>query len=197
MAAERAKSTETASAAKAHLDNALVLLRSARADADRLRRVEAELRAVYGQQDNYEQYIQRQVSVLNPSYVKIADFGVALMAMDTANGGERTAGTPRYMAPEQIQGKALDGRCDIFSLGVVAFEMLTGRVTFEVEHKTEYLRLNCNEDIAPITAVDPSLPQEVGRIVQQMTARDREARYSAADLIADIEAAQMATTALA
>ena len=192
-AAQAARRTGGPEAARTFLEAILDLLKAAAPYPDRRRRIDSELRATYGPMDDCARFLRDQVNVLASSYVKIADFGVALAAMEaTASDFARTQGTARYMAPEQILGEALDGRSDVFSLGVVAFEMVTGQPTFDVGHKSQYLSLNCDEDIRPAGDVAPSVPPEVSLLVAKMTARDREKRYTASELIAEIERIQMA-----
>lgn len=116
---------------------------------------------------------------------KILDFGIAKV-MDAAGGmGSKTRtgvllGTPAYMSPEQIRSaKDVDGRSDLWSAGVILYEMLTGRVAFPAP--TEYARLNAvlNSTPAPIETIDPQLAR-LSPIVQTAMQKDRSQRYQSA-----------------
>ncbi len=113
-------------------------------------------------------------------HVCVADFGLAYM-MDmglplTRSGS--VAGTPQYMAPEQGLGKGVDHRCDIYSLGVVAFEMLTGSAPFTADSPVAVLLKHVNE---PPPAVPPDVaPPGVIRAVQKALEKDPERRWSSA-----------------
>ena len=178
-------------AAREYVDRAMIVLHSAPCDAQRLHPLRNKLMELYGPLRSYEAMLSKAGTMQSPGDVKIADFGVALLAFEADHDESLHAqGTPRYMAPEQINGEPLDGRCDIFSLGVVAFEMLTGRPTFEVEKKSEYLHLNCTTDLPLVSSINPEVPEEVSWLVQKMTARDRSNRLTASELIAWIERIQ-------
>jgi len=142
--------------------------------------------------------------------VKLLDFGVAafkaapLAEVDSEAGTRsltapgRLLGTVPYMSPEQIQGNRVDHRTDIFSLGVVLYEVLTGTRPFRGETPADLLSAILRDTPAPITAVKPGLPSEIGRIIDRCLQKKPEARYqSASDLRADLEgvtrAVQLAT----
>jgi len=141
------------------------------------------------------------VVITRDGRVKIVDFGVAkLRAPDAATGGAndavgvRTAsgvivGTAGYMAPEQIRGEDVDGRADVFALGAVLFELLTGNRAFDRPSRTETLEATLGDD--PLSArAAHEIPPGVLRIVQRCLEKDPEARFhSAADLAFALEAA--------
>ena len=95
----------------------------------------------------------------------LVDFGLAL-AEDQAGGGEKglVSGTPWYMSPEQALGTAhrIDGRTDVYSLGVVLYEMLTGRVPFRANMLPELLRQVCEDEPQPPRQLVPEIPPESG-----------------------------------
>jgi serine/threonine-protein kinase len=115
--------------------------------------------------------------------VKIVDFGIAKLresATHTLTG--TVLGTPAYMSSEQASGMRsdqLDARSDIYSLGVVAYEMLTGRVPFHSDTPLGYVRKHLLEEPPPFRAVAPGLPvpAQVEAVVMKALAKDREQRY--------------------
>jgi serine/threonine protein kinase/tetratricopeptide (TPR) repeat protein len=129
--------------------------------------------------------------------VKILDFGVAkrlpnqeeLSTMDTqSNQTTGFGGTPGYMAPEVLLEKEADGRADIFSLGVVFYEALTGRHPFRAPgFMATSLRILDQTAPAPIRTLNPRTPERLESIVAKMLAKDPERRYAtAADLVVDL-----------
>ena len=110
-------------------------------------------------------------------YVKIIDFGIA--SMTTADGIKTTSfvGTPRYMPPEQIKGKELDGRADIYALGVILFEMIAGRPPIEVKDSDmEYLTLNLTAEPEHLRRFVPEAPERLDDLIQTMIAKDPDER---------------------
>src|SRR5262245_22925874 len=147
-------------------------------------------------------------------YVKVLDFGLAKLTEAESGewgvgSGERTPpptsdsplptpplrsdpgimlGTPHYMSPEQIRGKQVDARADIFSLGVVLYEMVAGRVPFDGGAAGEVVAAILNHEPAPLGRGAPDAPGALGRIVDKALAKDRERRYQAAkDLLVDLK----------
>ncbi|HUR34015.1 MAG TPA: protein kinase [Vicinamibacterales bacterium] len=133
-------------------------------------------------------------------HVKILDFGLAKLT-DTPRGSDSvtlgsadltaagtTLGTVSYMSPEQATGEDLDGRTDIFSLGVVLYECATGRQPFEGKTHAVILEAILNRSPAPPTALNPDLPARLQEVIATCLEKDRELRYqSAADLRADLK----------
>jgi formylglycine-generating enzyme required for sulfatase activity/predicted Ser/Thr protein kinase len=115
--------------------------------------------------------------------VKVVDFGIAKLresAMHTQTG--TVLGTPAYMSCEQASGMRsdeLDGRSDIYSLGVVIYEMLTGRTPFQSDTPVGYLRMHMQETPPPLRAVKPGLcaPPQIETVVMKALAKDRDQRY--------------------
>jgi serine/threonine protein kinase/Tol biopolymer transport system component len=104
----------------------------------------------------------------------------------TAEG--RILGTVAYMSPEQAEGKAIDGRSDLFSLGVVLYEMATGRRPFTGDTNLSILSSIIKDTPASVTDVNPALPRDLNRIIRRALAKDPERRYqSAKDLRNDLE----------
>ncbi len=110
-------------------------------------------------------------------FVKLIDFGIARFQSQSSLATASFIGTPRYMSPEQIQGKEIDERSDIFSLGVILFEMVTGQPPIPVrESEIEYLNLNVEAEPRKITDLEPSVPAALCELVDTMLNRDRARR---------------------
>jgi serine/threonine-protein kinase len=118
--------------------------------------------------------------------VKVADFGIAQMLTGsrlTQSGA--VVGTPEYVSPEQCRGETLDGRSDIYALGVTCFQMVTGRPPFDADSAAA-LVLQIVEGQAPaIDALNPTVPAAVREIVAKMMDADRERRFQTAEDVLD------------
>jgi predicted Ser/Thr protein kinase len=115
----------------------------------------------------------------------ICDFGVAHVEMSTITQTGATIGTPSYMSPEQVMGKKIDKRSDIFSLGAILYELLTGRRPFEGESITTVIYKIVNEEAVPITQVRKELPPEFEHIISKALAKDPDNRYGSCAEFAD------------
>jgi predicted Ser/Thr protein kinase len=126
---------------------------------------------------------------------KILDFGVAKFVrgdMNEVTGGFKTKtgvilGTPKYMAPEQIRGEAIDGRADVYAAGVMLHEMLTGKPPFEADDVFGFVAMHLKQDVPPITQRFPDLdvPPEVDEIVLRMLAKEPKGRPEDAAAVAE------------
>ena len=97
-------------------------------------------------------------------------------------------GTPAYMAPEQIDGRALDGRADLYALGCTLYELLTGRKPFPGENAVDVMLQQTQAIAKPVVAVQPSVPEALSQVVEKLMAKSPDARYaSAGDVAADLE----------
>ncbi|MEA3407494.1 MAG: protein kinase [Chloroflexota bacterium] len=111
----------------------------------------------------------------------VTDFGLAKLA----EGGilsitGMSMGTPAYMAPEQCEGSEIDGRADIYALGIVLYEVVTGRLPFEVRTLTEAIRAHTRESPPPPRSIDPDLPSQVEDIILTALAKSPSQRYQSA-----------------
>jgi TolB-like protein/Flp pilus assembly protein TadD len=120
------------------------------------------------------------------------DFGLAkLKGSMKLTKTSSTIGTLAYMAPEQIQGGEVDARSDIFSYGIVLFEMLTGKTPFRGEHDAAMMYSIVNEEPETIAKYKPDISPEVERIVKRALEKDPDDRYqSAADMVSEIRLIQ-------
>jgi serine/threonine-protein kinase len=109
--------------------------------------------------------------------VKIVDFGIAKMDSASLTQAGTVMGTPHYMSPEQIMGKPVDRRSDIFSLGVVLYESLTGEKPFAGEHWTTVGFKIVNERQSSVLTREPSLLPDFDRIVEKVMAKDPAERF--------------------
>lgn len=128
------------------------------------------------------------VMILSDGRVKIMDFGIARLrdpAVKTATG--MLLGSPRYMAPEQVSGNPFDHRADIFSLGVVLYEMLTGVTPFAGDDITQLMFQVVNGVAVPPSHVNPALPSVLDYILARALKKNPEERYgNAAEFAADL-----------
>jgi serine/threonine-protein kinase len=120
--------------------------------------------------------------------VKIMDFGLAkLRGVSKVTKTGSTLGTLAYMSPEQVQGVELDQRSDIFSFGVVIYEMIAGQLPFKGEHEAAIIYSIINETPEPLTRFKPNVPEELQRIINKALEKNREMRYQHVDdLSADL-----------
>jgi serine/threonine-protein kinase len=123
--------------------------------------------------------------------IKLLDFGISRIA-DFADGLTRpgeSLGTPFYMSPEQIRGEACDIRSDLYSLGVVFFELISGRRPFENESATAIQIAHLSSPAPSLLSIDPALPAGCDAMVQKLLAKQPEERYqSTAELLQDLAA---------
>ena len=112
--------------------------------------------------------------------VKIMDFGIAQIPAGSRTQLGTVLGSPKYMAPEQVAGQTTDGRTDIFALGVVLYEMLTGTPPFNGDNLSAIMYKVLNEDPAPPSTVNPRVPPAFDRIVSRALAKRPQDRYQTA-----------------
>lgn len=120
--------------------------------------------------------------------VKVADFGLAQLGEATETGGDRKVmGTPLYMSPEQVSGRELDSRSDIYSFGVTCYQLFCGHPPFTGTSAAEIASQHVNDPPPPLQEQNSEIPLVLCRLVHRMMAKRRSLRYqSAADLLEDI-----------
>lgn len=127
------------------------------------------------------------IMLVHGDRVKITDFGIARMSTSSGTLAGTVIGSPRYMAPEQVIGKPVDGRSDVFALGVVLYELLTGESPFDGDNINTTMYRIVNELAAPPKTVNPRLPEVFDYIVAKALAKHPDERYqSAKDLASDL-----------
>ncbi len=128
------------------------------------------------------------IMLTSKGQVKIMDFGLAkLKGTERASDAGSTLGTAAYMSPEQATGEEVDHRSDIFSFGVVLYELLTRQLPFGGEHTTAIIYSILNEEPQPLTKVNQKVSPEFERIVFKALAKAKEERYQHIDdLLADL-----------
>jgi predicted Ser/Thr protein kinase len=108
---------------------------------------------------------------------KVTDFGIARITDSSRTKTGMVLGTPSYMSPEQLAGKKIDGRSDLFSLGVTLYQMLCGKLPFEGESMTQLMFAIANNPHPPIRDFNPALPEWVVPIVDRALEKNFEKRY--------------------
>ncbi|MCA1626319.1 MAG: serine/threonine protein kinase, partial [Acidobacteria bacterium] len=140
------------------------------------------------------------VMIREDGLVKVLDFGLAKLTENTPLDEEAETrmqvqtqsgmilGTVRYMSPEQARGKEIDERTDIFSFGVMLYEMLTGKQPFSGETTSDAIAAILTKEPVPLNQTAPDVPRELQRIIEKCLRKDRNERYQTTkDLLIDLE----------
>ena len=127
------------------------------------------------------------ILVTEDGHAKIADFGIAKLNLAHFTIPGRVLGTPAYMAPEQLSGEGVDGRSDLFSLGVILYAMVTGHSPFQGNSATTVCFKVANREPVAASAFDLNLPGELDEVISRAMAKDPEQRYqSGAEFAQDV-----------
>jgi serine/threonine protein kinase len=140
------------------------------------------------------QIVHRDVSPVNifaswQGVVKLADFGIAkTLDVDANLQGPQVMGKVPYMSPEQARGDETDARTDIFALGLVLFEMLTGEQVYPVETVDEVLKLHASKKLPSPREWNPAIPASIDAVLARLCETDKAKRYqTAAEVVKDLE----------
>jgi serine/threonine-protein kinase len=128
------------------------------------------------------------------------DFGIARMAetQEAMTQAGLIVGTPHYMSPEQVKGNPLDPRSDVYSMGVLIYEMLVGKRPFESSSLTGILTAHITENAKPPIDARPEIGRDINAIIMRCLAKDTKVRYAdAGALLADLDRVQMPTAVAA
>lgn len=129
----------------------------------------------------------QNLMLLRDGTVKVADFGIAALENEIQENRNQAIGSIHYIAPEQARGENPDARSDIYSLGIVMYEMLTGQKPYTGETIKEVALKHMSSDYVPITDIVEDVPEEFAEIVDKAMSYEMEDRYqSAAELLDDL-----------
>ena len=130
----------------------------------------------------------QNIMLLKNGMIKVADFGIAELQNDIEESNGETVGSVHYIAPEQARGAAPDARSDIYSLGIVMYEMLTGRLPYVGDTDVEVAVKHMNTVPVSPREIVPEIPEELERICLKAMDADIDARYqTAGELLRDLE----------
>src|SRR6201998_3912384 len=125
------------------------------------------------------------ILITEDGHAKIADFGIAKLNLAHFTLPGRVLGTPAYMAPEQLSGEGVDGRSDVFSLGVILYAMVTGHSPFQGDSATTVCFKVANREPIAASALDMALPPELDAVISRAMAKNPDERYQRGAELAD------------
>ena len=144
---------------------------------------------------HHNNVVHRDIKPANIMYeptedqVKVTDFGIARITDSSRTKTGMVLGTPSYMSPEQLAGKKIDGRSDLFSLGVTLYQMCCGQLPFVGESMAQLMFKIANEPHADIRTINPTLPEKLLVVIDKLLVKDVTRRYQrGSELAADLRA---------
>ncbi len=117
--------------------------------------------------------------------LKITDFGIARITDSSKTKTGMVLGTPSYMSPEQLAGKKVDGRSDLFSLGVMLYQMLSGSLPFKADSMASLMFKITNEEAPDIRSIRPEIPEALAEVINRALTKDADQRYQTGAEFAD------------
>lgn len=130
----------------------------------------------------------QNIMLLKDGMIKVADFGIASLQNEIEDSKHETVGSVHYISPEQARGAAADARSDIYSLGIVMYEMLTGKLPYTGNSDVEIAVMHINSEAVAPSKLNNNIPEELERICLKAMSSDISERYqSAEELLADLE----------
>ncbi|MGB7296293.1 MAG: protein kinase, partial [Candidatus Aminicenantales bacterium] len=130
--------------------------------------------------------------------VRVMDFGLAKsLDREDTERGRAVVGTPAYLSPEQARGEKQDQRTDIYALGLILYEMVTGHLVFEADSTTEYIKKHCSVDPEPPSRLNPLIPPRLETVILKCLKKNKNERYQTAeDVCRDLDLAVSPKTSL-
>jgi serine/threonine protein kinase len=159
---------------------------SVRTGIEWTRQICAALREAHAQQIAHRDLKPENVLIARDGTVKVSDFGIARSVRSGAAQTGTITGTPAYMSPEQAQGKAVDSRSDIYSLGLVLYEMFTGHPAFQADTPLAVAMKQVDEAPPPPRLLEPDLPERIERAILRCLEKNPARRFQSVD---DLESA--------
>ena len=133
----------------------------------------------------------QNILVVEDGVIKVADFGIANLQSEVPDVENEAIGSVHYISPEQARGLPVDGRSDIYSLGIVMYEMLSGKLPFDGDDDRTVALKHLSAVPTPLREITPSVPEALEKIVMKAMNASLDERYQTADaLVADLEALQ-------
>ncbi len=131
----------------------------------------------------------QNIMLMHDGTIKVMDFGVACFAREEGRlSDDMAVGSVHYISPEQARGEATDEKTDIYSVGVMLYEMLTGRLPFDDEQPLEVVRMKMSSDPTPPREIDPDIPQGLEEIILRAMQRNTASRYqSVSEMLRDLD----------
>ena len=131
----------------------------------------------------------QNIMLLADGSARVMDFGIARISRsESQTVTDKAIGSVHYISPEQAKGDITDAKADIYSVGVMMYEMLTNTLPFDADSPVSVAMKQITDTATPLREIDPSIPEALEEIVERAMAKEPAARYpSASDMLADIE----------